>query len=608
MPTLHKAVAACPSSTANWLFGPAFRLVCVLACTLAWSVDAYAKADPNKIVREVFEAADDGFDIMRTNSGYSQWLAEAVFESLLQYDFLARPPKLVPGTAEAMPEMTDGGKTYLFHIKKGIYFTPDPAFKGVRRELVAADYAYTIKRLVDPNNRSPHSNLFADKIEGLAELVAAAQKSGRFDYDAPLAGLETPERHTLRIRLKAQERTFAYYLAKATTAAVAREVIEHYGDDTGRHPVGTGGYLLKQYVARSKIVLEANPDHRGFVWDFKPDGGAWDARLVHDMQGKHMPQVGRVEISIIEESQSRWLAFASGQIDIFLVTDSATGNALNQKGLKPELAAKGVNNYRYTENGIVYTFFNFKDATVGGYGKEKIALRRAIAMAFDIDALIEQIYQGQAIRAQSALPPGVAGHDPAYRSSIPHDPALANRLLDRFGYRKGADGFRTMPDGQALTLKISSAPSSKDIAKMQLWRRSLERVGLRAEYPVAGFADNLKAGYQCRLMMWGLSDLAGIPDGTEMMNMYFGPNAMKGNFGCYQSDDFDSALRQALLLPDGQERQKLFHKMERILERDTVQVAEVWRIRNWLTQPWLKGFKRHPNIGGHWQYLDVEKH
>ncbi|MGZ3238829.1 MAG: ABC transporter substrate-binding protein, partial [Burkholderiaceae bacterium] len=102
-----------------------------------------------------FEGEPDGFDMVHTANGYSLWICEAIFETLLTYDYMARPAKLVPGTAEVMPEVSDGGKTYLFHIRKGIYFTPDPAFKGVRRELTAQDYAYSIKRLMDPQNRSP---------------------------------------------------------------------------------------------------------------------------------------------------------------------------------------------------------------------------------------------------------------------------------------------------------------------------------------------------------------------------------------------------------------------------------------------------------------------
>ena len=108
----------------------------------------------------------------------------------------------MPLAAESLPQITDNGKTYTFRIKKGIYFTPDPAFKGKKRELTAEDYAYSIKRFFDPRNRSPYAFLFEGKIVGLDELGARARKTGRFDYEAKVAGLEVPDRYTLRIHLK----------------------------------------------------------------------------------------------------------------------------------------------------------------------------------------------------------------------------------------------------------------------------------------------------------------------------------------------------------------------------------------------------------------------
>ena len=52
-----------------------------------------------------FEGEPDGFDMVHTANGYSGWICEAIFETLLTYDYMARPAKLVPGTAEAMPEV-----------------------------------------------------------------------------------------------------------------------------------------------------------------------------------------------------------------------------------------------------------------------------------------------------------------------------------------------------------------------------------------------------------------------------------------------------------------------------------------------------------------------
>src|SRR5690242_5320254 len=244
----------------------ALRCVTRHACALAVAVllptaGAYG-ADPAKVIRHVFPAAETGFDPAGVQDLYSATIEQMLFETLLTYDYLARPAKLVPLTAEAMPEVTDNGKTYTVRVKKGIYFIDDPVFKGRKRELTAADYAYSLKRLIDPKLRSPWAWLVEGKIVGLDEVAEAAKKSGKFDYDAKIAGLETPDRYTLRIRLKDSDYNLSYILAHEPTLAVAREVIEAYADAGGRamaNPVGTGAYRLTQWVRSSKIVLEANP-------------------------------------------------------------------------------------------------------------------------------------------------------------------------------------------------------------------------------------------------------------------------------------------------------------------------------------------------------------
>ena len=131
------------------------RFLVALLAAFALAGPAAAAADAAKVLRVVWPTAETGFDPARVSDLYSNVVTEAIFERLLSYDYLATPAKLVPQTAEAMPEVADNGRTYTFRIRKGIHFTPDPAFKGKPRELTAEDYVYAFKRFVDPKNRSP---------------------------------------------------------------------------------------------------------------------------------------------------------------------------------------------------------------------------------------------------------------------------------------------------------------------------------------------------------------------------------------------------------------------------------------------------------------------
>jgi len=206
---------------------------CVLAALALVAPPALA-ADMNKVIRHVFPAGEEGFDPAAAHDLYSGTVEQMIFEALFTYDYLARPAKLIPLTADGMPVVTDNGLTYTIKIRKGIFFTPDPAFKGAARELVAEDYVYSFKRFMDPKIRSPWAWLVDGKIVGLDELAAKAKEMGAFDYNAKIPGLEAVDRYTLRVKLKQPDYNFPYVLAHEPMGAVAKEVVAAYGDSGGR--------------------------------------------------------------------------------------------------------------------------------------------------------------------------------------------------------------------------------------------------------------------------------------------------------------------------------------------------------------------------------------
>jgi ABC-type transport system substrate-binding protein len=568
-------------------------------------------ADPGKTLHVTFQVAETGFDPTRTSDYYSGMVIEAIYDRLLTYDYLARPSKLVPLAAESLPQITDNGKTYTFRIKKGIYFTPDPAFKGKRRELTAEDYAYSIKRFFDPRNRSPYAFLFEGKIVGLDELGARARKAGRFDYDAKVPGLEVPDRYTLRIHLKEIDYGLSHILAFDLSGAVAREVIEFYGEDTSAHPVGSGAYRLKHYARSSKIVLEANPGYREKIWDFQTGDDPLDKEIAAQMRGKKLPAIGNVEISIMEETQSRWLAFEKGETDLeYQLWDVATTFMTADGKLKPAFLKRGIKLNRTVDPEITYTYFNMLEKIgdqpnpVGGYSLERIALRRAIAMAYKTGERIRILRKGQAVRAEHPIPPGIAGYDPNYVNSIPYDPRTANALLDRFGYKKGADGYRRMPDGKPLVIRFSS--TERDRPYDELMQRSLDSIAIRLEIHKDRFPELLKLERRCRIMMRNAAWIADYPDGDNFMQLLYGPNTQQSNNACYQSPEFDKLYEKSKTLPDGPERNKLYWAMARRMEADTAWIMNDSRVRNMLMQPRVIGYKRHPALHQEWMYLDLD--
>lgn len=567
--------------------------------------NAKTPAQADKVLRIAFEAPDDGFDMVKTFNFYSGNVADVIFERLLQYDYLANPVKLVPATAQSMPVIKENGKVYIFKIKPGIYFTADPAFKGQRRELIAEDYVYSVKRILDPKNHSSSYAFIDQKIVGANALVEQAKQTGRFNYDAKIEGVKALDRYTLQFTLTQPDYNFPYILAYSTFGATAREVVDYYKDRLGMHPVGTGPYMLSKYVPRSKIELVANPDYRGFVWNFKSTGTAWDNQLVKEMTGKKMPQIGKVNISIIEEEQSRWLAFQSKQLDFDKLTSSSIPKVLDQNNqLKPAMRQKGIRLYPNKEAEITYTMLNMRDPIIGGDNLDKIALRRAIAMSFNVDEYIRILRKGQAVKAEMLVPAGVNGHNPKYRSSIGYNPSLANKLLDHFGYKKGADGYRNLPNGKALVLKINTESGSSSLMYSELWKKNLDAIGIRADFRVSNFADNLKAATQCQYMIWGGAWHADYPEGENFTQLLYGPNVGRGNQSCYSSSAYDGLYKQAMQQPP-EKRMPYYEKMSRQIEADNPLILQDTRIRNWVIQSHIQGFKAHPIMNSNWQYLDI---
>lgn len=596
-----------------WLRG---MLVAYLACVLpiqtvtAAAAPATSSADPEKILRYVFVASETGFDPAITRDLYSAQIVQSVFETLFTYDYLARPAKLIPLTAEALPEVTPDGKTYTIRLKKGIYFASDPAFNGKQRELTMADYVYSYKRLFDPKLASPHTWLLEDKVIGLDELAEQAKKTGHFDYDTPIAGFELLDRYTLRIHLKKSDFNLGMILAHEPTSAIAREIVEKYRDAQGQvmaHPVGTGPYLLTNWVRGARMTLIANPNFRGSTWNFQASSDPEDQHIVAKLKGKRMPQIGRIDISVMVEDQARLLAFQNDEVDITELQGPLAPQAMSGGKLKPEMVKKGVQLSRIIDPEISYYYWNMKDPILGGLSKEKIALRRAIAMAHNVEEEIKVVWNDEAIALQYPIPPGIVGHDPNYKSSLQFDPAAANALLDKFGYKIGSDGWRTLPDGKPLVIRYSARADSNGQQQSEMWKKTYDLIHIRMDGDLKTFPDLLKAEKECQLHSRTAPWIADYPDGDNFMQLFYGPNIGQNNNGCSKIPEYDQLYAASQKLPAGPERDLLYHQMTRILEVYAPVRIGYARYRNMIAQPRVIGYKKHPILHTEWMYFDIEK-
>jgi ABC-type transport system substrate-binding protein len=585
-----------------------------LACTLflALGLAAHA-ADAPKILHVVFPVAETGFDPAQISDLYSRTITPHIFESLFTYDPLARPYKIMPLTATAMPEVSADFRTWTVRVRPGIYFDDDPAFKGQRRELVAQDYVYAIERFFDPALKSPnYSSLKDEGIVGLDELrqqSLAAKKP--FDYDREVEGLRTLDRYTLQIRLAEPRPRFIYTLAtNDLIGAVAREVVQAYGDSIMEHPVGTGPFRLKQWRRGSLIVLERSPTFREMRYDAQPDaedaqGQAWLARL----RGRRLPMVDEVHVSIIEENQPRWLAFLNGQIDYVAVPLDYVNVAMPNGKLAPNLAKKGIVARQYVNADYTMTWFNMEDPVVGGYTPDKVALRRAIGLGIDVDGEIRLLRRGQAIPAQAPMAPNTFGYDPAFKTENgDYDVARANALLDMYGYvDRDGDGWRERPDGSPLILNVATQASQIDRQFDERWKKNMDALHIKVQFNTAQWPENLKAARAGRLQVWSLGSSASEPDSQQALERMYGPASGSANLSRFKMAAFDDLYRRMLVLPDGPERLALFQQASKLIVAYMPYKIHVHRVLTDLNQPWVVGFRRPIFWQQLWQYIDIDR-
>lgn len=584
------------------------------AAPLAGALPVPAAEPPaTRTLRYAFEIAESGLDPVQLSDLYSRIVTAHLFDGLYRYDHLARPFKIRPNTTEALPEISADFKTWTMRIRPGIYFTDDPAFKGKPRELVAEDYVYTLKRFFDPRWKAPaYATLAEQKIVGIDKVRERALKERvPFDYDAVVEGLRVLDRYTLQLRFEEPRPRFLQTIASGDLyGAVAREVVEAYGDAIVEHPVGTGPFKLAEWRRSSRIVLVRNTAYRTHFYDAEPnpddeEGLALAARF----RGRKLPMVDRVEISIIEETQPRWLSFLNGQLDLLERLPFEFANiAIPNNRLAPNLRRRGVQMFRSLNSDVTITLFNMDHPIVGGYSPDRVALRRAINLAIDVEQEIRLYWRGQAVPAQSSLMPNTVGFDPGFRSEMgEYDLARAKALLDMYGYvDRDGDGWRELPDGSPLLLEWATTPDQRARQRDELRRKDLTALGIRIEFRPAKWPENLKAARAGKLMVWSLGYSAASPDGQPSLDRGASIHVGGQNLSRFRHKEFDAIYARMRHLPDGPERDGYFREAKRLLIAYAPYKNHVHRILTDLAQPWLHGYRRPLYWQEWWQYVDVE--
>jgi len=245
---------------------------------------------------------------------------------------------------------------------------------------------------------------------------------------------------------------------------------------------------------------------------------------------------------------------------------------------------------------------------VGGYTPERVALRRAISLGYDLHREISLLRRGQAIPAQTVAAPGSFGYDPAFKTeNSEYNVPRAKALLEMYGYvDRDGDGWREQPDGSPLVVQYATTPDAISRQFDELWQINMTKIGIRIDFRTAKWPEHLKAARAGQLMMWSLGYSSATPDVQEGLQVLYGPASGGQNLPRFKHARFDELYERTQAMPDGPERMALLREAFMIITAYAPQKYIVHRIVTDLMHPWLVGYRRPLYGRQFWHYVDID--
>lgn len=512
-----------------------------------------------------------------------------LYDRLLQYDYAARPYRLVPAMAAAMPEVGDGGLTVEFKLRDDLFFAPDACFAdtaAVARRVQPRDVVWSLLRLADGRLHAGGYAILRGRLQGVDEFYrrTSTQAAGDFSaYEQGIPGLQAGPGNTVRFRLTAPYPQLLDVLAMPYASVLPEAAVRRYPVGVlAEHPVGSGPFLLEEWRRNYRFVLRRNPEfrHETVPWGVRP-----------------LPLPDRVCALVVQEPLTTWLLFLQGNVDMLPLGQDMVDSVLDGRGgLAPALAERGIRLHTLPEFQINYIGINARDPLLG----RNLKLRQALSLAYNTP-LRMQLSSGQLVPAQGPIPPGVPGYDAAFRN--PHaryDVEKARALLAEAGFPGGVDPATGRP------LKLRFDIAGTDVGKRQaaeLMVRDMQVLGIEIE-PCLNNAprlfEKIKRG---DVQLFRLNWVGDYPDAQNFLQLFYGPNAGGCNRAWYRNPEFDRLYEQAAVLPDGAERTQLYRRMEALLAADCPWIFESFPVANRLVHSWVNGYIPHHFAYDGWKYL-----
>lgn len=552
-------------------------------------------------------------DPVEGSTTYDNMACVQFYETLLTNSY-TNPMEMEPLLLSEMPTTTDNGTTWHFKLKPEVYFHDNECFpNGKGRVINPDDVFYSIKRLADDQYKLENWWLLDGTILGFNEYKDEQNAAKEFDYDAPVAGFKKINDLEFEIVLTKPVYRFLYILSMFQTAVVPREAVDYYQDkknlnkykdEFARHPVGTGPFILDSWVPKQSLTANRNPNYHPVYYPERDQWSSEDKRnRLHRAAGKQVPFVDRIEFTMFVEDQPMWLQFSKGELGYSEVPEDYFTEAfdLASKELKEDWLRKGIRPHSNLLLDFTFRGFNMEDELLGGYTPEKIALRRAISYAIDLEEINKTFYNGLRIVYDGPIPPGLDGHPENHRADkAAHGPNLAKarQLLAEAGY----------PNGEGLPpIRFYTSQNTLNNSVSELVKRQLAEVNIKFEPVFLDFSTLIEFINKKKAPLFGFAWASDYPDAENNLALFYGPNEAPGsNHYNYKRPEYDALYEQILTMAPSEERTQIYIKMRDMILADTPYIGGMARERFYLINPWLRNCKPTERYYSWFKFLDVD--
>lgn len=445
----------------------------------------------------------------------TMWVCNQVFNGLVQVD---EQLKVVPAIAKSW-ELTDDGLCINFLLRNDVYFHDNELFvEGKGRKVVATDFVYSFNRIIDEKVASTGAWLFNGKVRDSLPFEAVSDSVFRINLRVPFGPMLS-------------------LLTLPYCSVVAREVVEHYGKDVRKHPVGTGPFKFVRWEENVALVLAKNYNY-----------------FEKDATGQQLPYLDGVKFSFINDRSVEFLQFLQGQLDIVSGIDkSFRDKALNHKGELRDEYKYSVKYQRIPYMNTEYLGFSMKKLQCKALADKRV--RQAINYAIDREKMLVYLRNGIGQPAHSGMiPPGMQSFDSAVVKGYYYQPQKAAQLLKSAGY----------PNGKGLPeLTLHSNPQYQDLT--DFIAKSLEEVGFKIKVQLSPGSFLRESMSKNEVDFFRASWIGDYPDAENYLALFYSGNGAPPNYTFFSNPTYDRLYLEALSETDAEKSKQLHHQMEQII-------------------------------------------